>query len=97
MARGGMGEVFRAVAVGPDGEEIPVAIKRGENRNRTVTYHNIARRWIKVGTWTGVRQRWTVPESELKADGIDSVAVVVQAGGMEKPGVVLGAEVISLR
>ncbi|MDC0682148.1 serine/threonine-protein kinase [Sorangium atrum] len=28
MARGGMGEVFRAVALGPDGEEVPVAIKR---------------------------------------------------------------------
>ncbi|WP_437603713.1 serine/threonine-protein kinase [Sorangium sp. So ce590] len=28
MARGGMGEVFRAVALGPDGEEAPVAIKR---------------------------------------------------------------------
>ncbi|WP_437728967.1 protein kinase domain-containing protein [Sorangium sp. So ce861] len=28
MARGGMGEVFRAAALGPDGEEIPVAIKR---------------------------------------------------------------------
>ncbi|XXX82253.1 serine/threonine-protein kinase [Sorangium sp. So ce134] len=28
MARGGMGEVFRAVAVGPEGEEVPVAIKR---------------------------------------------------------------------
>ncbi|WP_437738093.1 protein kinase domain-containing protein [Sorangium sp. So ce1335] len=28
MARGGMGEVFRAVALGPDGAEVPVAIKR---------------------------------------------------------------------
>ncbi|WP_437594165.1 serine/threonine-protein kinase [Sorangium sp. So ce1000] len=28
MARGGMGEVFRAVALGPEGEEVPVAIKR---------------------------------------------------------------------
>ncbi|XXT25550.1 serine/threonine-protein kinase [Sorangium sp. So ce429] len=28
MARGGLGEVFRAVALGPDGAEIPVAIKR---------------------------------------------------------------------
>lgn len=76
---------------------IPVAIKRGENRNRTLTYNNIARRWIRVGTWTGSRQRWTVPESELKAEGVDSLIVFVQAGGMEKPGVVLGAHVISLR
>ncbi|MGK4004630.1 serine/threonine-protein kinase [Sorangium sp. So ce1036] len=28
MARGGMGEVFRAAALGPDGTELPVAIKR---------------------------------------------------------------------
>ncbi|AUX43251.1 uncharacterized protein SOCE26_046950 [Sorangium cellulosum] len=28
MARGGTGEVFRAVALGPDGAEVPVAIKR---------------------------------------------------------------------
>jgi hypothetical protein len=76
---------------------LAVGIKRGENRGRTLTYHNVARRWIKVGTWTGGQQRWTVPKSELKTDGLDHLAVLVQAGGNDKPGALLGAGAASLR
>ena len=30
-----------------------VAIGRGENRGQTITYHNVVRRWVKLGDWTG--------------------------------------------
>jgi hypothetical protein len=77
---------------------IPVAIKRGENRGRTVTYHNVVRQWVKLGVWTGAKQSWTMPKSELQQiDGIDSVAVLVQAGGVENPGAVLGTATAQMR
>ena len=76
---------------------VPVDIKRGENRGRTVTYHNVARKWVKVGTWTGGKQSWAVPKSELKADDFDKLLVLVQAGGVETPGAMLGAAAKPLR
>jgi hypothetical protein len=30
-----------------------IVIGRGENKGRTVTYHNVVRRWIKLGDWSG--------------------------------------------
>ncbi len=38
----------------PLAKAVPVAIGRGENRGRTITYHNVVRGWIKLGDWTGV-------------------------------------------
>src|SRR5262249_34550392 len=35
------------------GTAIPVAIGRGENSGHTVTYHNVVRRWLKLGDFTG--------------------------------------------
>jgi hypothetical protein len=71
--------------------EVPVLIERGENRGRTITYHNVARRWLKLGDWNGKASTYAVPVAELESDGADAVAVLVQAGTAEKPGPVLGA------
>src|SRR6186713_2562545 len=30
-----------------------VAIGRGENNGKTITYHNVVRRWVKLGDWQG--------------------------------------------
>lgn len=57
-----------------------VVVERGENRGRTITYHNVARRWMKLGEWTGQAHTFTIPLAELKAGGIDAVAVIVPAG-----------------
>lgn len=76
---------------------IPVAIKRGENRGRTVTYNNVVRQWIKLGMWTGGQQSWNIPNTEFYSEEVDQVAVVVQAGGVENPGRMLGAAVSPLR
>jgi hypothetical protein len=75
---------------------VTVAIGRGENNGRTVTYHNVVRRWLKLGDWTGSAASWTVPASEVTADGADGAAVLVQEGTREKPGVVLGAAILAV-
>jgi hypothetical protein len=76
---------------------IPVAIKRGENRGRTVTYNNVVRRWVKLGVWNGGQQNWKIPNTEFYSEEVDQVAVFVQAGGVENPGPMLGAAIAPLR
>ena len=71
--------------------EISVVIKRGENKGKTITYHNVARRWLKLDTWNGKANTWTVPVRDLDGNGVDSAAVFVQTGTVEKPSAVLGA------
>jgi hypothetical protein len=70
---------------------VAVAIGRGENRGRTVTYHNVVRNWLKLGDWNGMATAFDVPMSQIKADGVDAAAVMVQEGTHDKPGIVLGA------
>jgi hypothetical protein len=76
---------------------VPVAITRGENRGRTVTYHNVVRRWIKLGAWDGSSQVFAVPKSDVAGEGVDAVAVLVQAGSVDSPSIMLGAAAAPLR
>jgi hypothetical protein len=78
-------------------KSVPVTVERGENRGNTITYHNVVRRWVKLGEWTGKAEALSVPLGDLKRDGADTVAVLVQAGSHEKPGAMLGAAVAELR
>jgi hypothetical protein len=75
---------------------VTVGITRGENKGRTVTYHNVARRWVNLGAWKTGANRWTVPLRDLAGDDIDRAAVLVQTGTTEKPSIVLGAAMASL-
>ena len=80
----------------------PVTIGRGENRGHTITYHNVARRWVKLGTWNGKAETFSLPLSELPdADfalkNVDELAVIVQSGSAAKPGLMLGAATVALR
>ena len=43
----------RGLARARSPRSVPVAIGRGENSGHTFTYHNVVRRWIKLGDWTG--------------------------------------------
>jgi hypothetical protein len=70
---------------------VTVAIGRGENSGHAITYHNVVRRWVKLGDWCGADATWTVPISEIKAADIDGAAVMVQEGTHDKPGLILGA------
>lgn len=75
---------------------VPVVIKRGENRGRTITYSNVVRRWVKLGRLPGEARRWTVPVADVKADMVDTVVAIIQSGNAAKPRAILGAAVASL-
>ena len=75
---------------------VPVAIGRGENKGRTVTYANVVRRWVKLGDWAGAG-KWTIPLSDVKTEMVDSIAVIVQVGNSGTPGVIRGAAIAQLQ
>jgi hypothetical protein len=76
---------------------VPVKIGRGENNGRAVTYHNVSRRWVKVGDWNGKATSWTVPLGDIKSEGVDAAAAIVQGGNPDNPGPMLGAGIATLR
>ena len=94
-AQGGaaQGEVWLC----PITKSVPVAIARGENRGRNITYTNVVRRWVKLGEWTGKAESYSVPIASFQNGEIDSVAVVVQNGVAAAPKLMLGAAHVALR
>jgi hypothetical protein len=78
-------------------KSVAVEIARGENRGRSVTYHNVARRWLKLGDWNGAARSFAVPVSDIDAENVSSVAVLLQSGDGTKPGRMLGAAIASIR
>jgi len=86
------GEIWLCAVSG----SVSVGIGRGENRGRTITYTNVVRRWIKLGSWNGKSENFTIPIDAIKSDGVDAVAVILQGGSFEKPGAIMGASLTSL-
>jgi hypothetical protein len=80
----------------PVSRAVPVGIGRGENHGRTITYTNVVRRWIKLGSWSGKSESFSVPVETVRAAGADAVAVIVQGGTADKPGAMLGASIAAL-
>ncbi len=76
---------------------VPIAIGRGENRGRELTYYNVVRNVLKVGDWNGSAGSWTVPLENISREGVDAAAVFVQEGSRERPGPMLGAAYTALR
>jgi hypothetical protein len=91
------GEPAGEVWLCPLSTAIAVAIGRGENHGRTVTYHNVVRSWRKLGEFTGADSTWIIPLAQIEKDDVDGAAVLVQEGSREKPGVILGAAFTSFR
>jgi hypothetical protein len=81
----------------PLSKEVKVPIGRGENSGHTITYHNVVRRWVKLGEWTGDAGTWSVPVKDVQSGNIESVAAVVQVSNAATPGVMLGAAIADLR
>ena len=80
----------------------PVAVGRGENSGHTITYHNVVRRWVKLGVWSGKAESFNLPLSHLPdADfaltDVNELAVIVQSGDAAKPGLMLGAATVALK
>jgi hypothetical protein len=79
----------------PVTSKVSVDIGRGENHGQTLTYHNVVRRWVKLGDWTGKAESFSMPLNELPKGAeslkdIDRLDVVVQSGVASKPGLMLG-------
>ena len=79
----------------PVSSKVSVDVGRGENHDRKLTYHNVVRRWIKLGDWSGKAETFSVPLSDLvqgdyALKDIDRLDVIVQSGAPAKPGPVLG-------
>ena len=81
----------------PITRNVSVPIGKGENTGHTVVYHNVVRRWVKLGDWNGTARNFTVPVNDVTAVGGDAVAVVVQSGSKEAPGNMLGAALAALK
>ncbi len=64
-----------------------VAVKRGENAGRTITYANIVTSWQKVATWDGQAPL----NLDLTAKGEQPAVVIIQEPG---PGAILAAAVV---
>jgi hypothetical protein len=75
----------------------PVAIARGENRGKTVTYHNVVRSWTRVGEWTGKPLQVSLPVAALTATDADAAVILIQeADSVEEPGRISGAAMLTL-
>lgn len=67
-----------------------VAIGRGENRGRTITYVNVVRGLNRLGDWKGGTARFDLPLNQA-LEGADGYVVLVQAMENAGPGMILGA------
>ncbi len=70
-----------------------VTIERGENRGRTLRYHNVVREITALGDWDGAPLTLPLPLERLAAERRDGAAVLVQR---KADGAILGAHRIDL-
>jgi len=70
-----------------------VAIGRGENRGRTLRYHNVVREIVDLGTWHGGPMALRLPLERLAAAQRDGAALLVQR---HSDGAIVGARRIAL-
>jgi hypothetical protein len=71
---------------------ITVAIERGENSGRTLTYSNVVKRLRPIAMWKGNLLSVDIPMSELSHAKAPRGAVILQTEKSDGlPGVVIGA------
>jgi hypothetical protein len=68
-----------------------VAIQRGENRGKTITYHNVSRKLIPLGAWKGDATSLTLAHDAIMTGDADSCAVILQDA---RSGAILGAALL---
>lgn len=68
-------------------------IKRGENGGRTLSYHNVVRGMIRIGTWKGRPLDIPTGNADMSTDGRDGCAVILQSVAT---GRILGAAKLAL-
>jgi len=68
-----------------------VHVKRGENRGKTITYHNVSRKLMSVGTWNGEPKTLMLAHEEVMTGDTDHCAVILQD---QRTGAILGAALL---
>jgi hypothetical protein len=68
----------RAIWIAYFDDTVEVAIKRGENGGRKITYSNVLRENTSIGVWAGEGVRLSLPYAEIMARGYDNCAIIVQ-------------------
>jgi hypothetical protein len=68
-----------------------VAIGRGENTGKSITYANVVQGFVPVGRWEGRSTVLRLPRDSASGPQIDAFVVVAQAGSEAAPGAVIGA------
>ncbi|MEE9376397.1 MAG: DUF1223 domain-containing protein [Rhizobiaceae bacterium] len=72
-----------------------VKILRGENRGKTVIYHNVVREMSMMGMMKEGKLNVTLPLKEMRRMGYDSCAIILQKStSAGTPGAILGATVV---
>lgn len=73
-----------------------VAVKRGENSGRTLTYWHVVRDVQTVGMWDGKAMSVVMPASVMKGSTSGGCAILLQkTSASNAPGAILGATVVS--
>jgi hypothetical protein len=70
-----------------------VAIDRGENAGKTLTYHHSVRELTELGRYDGGEMSAELPLARLASDGRDGAAILVQR---ESDGAIIGAARVAL-
>ncbi len=60
-------------------KKVHVAIKRGENAGKVITYFNVVRDLSPIGKWSGEEVTLTLPKYDLMRYGSDGCTVLLQA------------------
>ena len=60
-------------------KKISVAIRRGENGGRKITYYNVVRELMPIGQWSGEELNLKLPQKDLLRDNIDSFVTLLQS------------------
>lgn len=72
-----------------------VKIERGENRGKTIVYHNVVREVSMMGMMKQGKLDVTLPLEEMKRHGFESCAIVLQQNtAFGTPGPIVGAALI---
>jgi hypothetical protein len=70
---------------------VEVPITRGENKGKTITYSNVVRDLMPIGTWNGKPMTVQLQRHSIMSQGASRCAVLVQQG---RAGPIVGASLI---
>lgn len=71
--------------------KVDIAIQRGENAGKTLTYYNVVREFTPIGMWSGEPMSIRLDKQTISQSGADVFAVLLQQG---HAGLIIGAALL---